>query len=341
MAVPSIISVTPDTGSTVGHTMVEIIGNDFREPTPQVPDPQTNITPAAPDSVKVEFGGVEALEVFWISQGKLLAIAPPHAEAVDGSNNLIGVDVVVSNIDDNGDVISGEVATASQAFTYRYTSLYESRQALTRLVRQVIQEWRNYVHPNTVLTIHTDFDDATSDQLNITSIAKLPSIVLQGPALTENRFYSPNETVETSTTEEFSIIREPRVVDISFDVLILSNSTIELINLIEIATKHLHYNKFLTFQMDPNDESTAGTLEVDFSPAGDFVWDSSPNMSNIRRAKGSFLLRGFCFPGPVIGKGTQVGEAIINTGTTPLDEVELIIEQIGDSYLIGPSPGDC
>lgn len=341
MAVPSVISITPNEGSTIGQNLITIIGNDFREPTAQVPGP-TGVTPVAPPSVKVTFGGVESPNVFWITQGKLLVVTPPHEEVNDGSGNIQGVDVVVSNIDDNGDVIVGEEVTVPQGYTYKYESLYQNDSKITRVTRAVIQDWKKQVHPNVVLTIHTDFDDDSTDALNITALSKLPAIVLQGPALDENRFYSVNEySIQGDPNQPFDIVREARILDMGFDVLILSNSTVELLNLVNLATKYLHYNKFLPFQLDPNDPSSVVQIELDFDEAGDFTWDSSPNMSNIRRAKGSFILRGFCIDGPVIGQGTQVGEAAINVNTLPDEDPEFTIEQIGETYLIGPSPGDC
>ena len=45
---------------------------------------------------------------------------------------------------------------------------------------------------NVSATVSVDYDDTTLDGLNVIAMAKVPSLVLSGPTLRPNRFYSAN-----------------------------------------------------------------------------------------------------------------------------------------------------
>lgn len=341
MAVPTIFSITPTEGPTTGFTSVEILGENFRAPTILPPDPITNITPPSPIPVKVYFGGVEAETVLWITENRLYAFTPPRKEqSVNG--NIVPVDVVVENVDDNGDLIPGESVTLPDGFTYKYPVLNSyTNKPLNILTRGLIMKFRSFVHPNTVHMVNTDYDEAPGDGLSITHLASLPAIVLSGPDLLENRFYSTNEDKLDPIGGGLSFVkREPRTVDVTFDIMVISNSTNEILNLIHVLTEFIHQTKFCVFQPYPSRPDIVCELEFGFADGGDFNWTAVPNSSNIRQAKGTIIVRGFDFDGVTVGYTVELGDSQIpGEPGNELPEFESLI-QIGTNYIIGANPGD-
>ncbi len=334
MAVPSIISIVPSIGSTIGSELIEVKGNDFQ--LPPAPPP-TGVVPVAAPTVEVTFGGVSATAVFVITPGRLLVQTPKHAEG--------DVDVVVNNIDTDGDVIPGETVTEVDGFKFLFPNLAVEAD-LTALVRQVLQFFKTYLHPNVSLTVHTDYDSSTSDGLNITEVAEFPHIVLIGPELVESRFYSLNEnSVVSEVGGAFDIQRESRTVDAGFDVLLLSDNTQELLNLTHHIVELFHKIKFFAFSRPiPNPDCSDETFELDIQAGEQFRWDSDPNESNVRQVRGAFIIRGFTILGPVVGKGAVLGESQINGEDGVEDPVLEETEQTGETFAVGASPGpggDC
>lgn len=339
MAIPTILTITPNQGQTLGRTLIEITGSNFQLPPPP---PDEGVVPVAPPTVRVTFDGVEALDVAVITQGRLIVLNPSGCENKNQINQRVGVDVVVENIDSDGDLIPGETVTETAGFTYFYPQLH-LQQDLLRFTREVMLDIRKQVHPNINLTIHTDYSSASKQAVQLTEIAEFPAIVLFGPDVLENRFYSTNTlSVVDEIDGEFTEQRESRTVDIGFEVMLLSDSTQQLLNLMHVFTQYLHLNKFFLWTPDPvNDPTTILELEMDVQPGGDIRWDSEPNESNVRQARGSFLIRGFEFAGPKIGKGAQLGESQINAVTGDEDPILEVIEQLGETFDAGASPGGC
>lgn len=204
------------------------------------------------------------------------------------------IDVVVRNLDDTGVPIPGETVTVSEGYSYRRTKL-DIESGLARLVRQVIREWRRQVLPNTVNTAHTEYDPETGDGLNITELAELPAIVLGGPELAENRFYSENGTFEVELPNgEVQLRRAPYTVDLTFPVVGVSDSNLELLNLMTMATQFVDGMPYIYLDRDPNDPSQGrARYEFDFETGGDFSVTGGSNESNIRTFTGTIVVRGY------------------------------------------------
>lgn len=310
MAVPTFANINPDNGLTLGRELVEIIGSGFREPI----IPSTLPAPVQPPTVEVLFNGVLALDVAVVNAFRLIVLTPPGAEIPDGDNDVSGVDVVVRNIDDDGDVIAGETVTEAAAYTYQLPNLH-AIQPLQLLVDRFLQVLKDQVHPNVMQSVHTDYDGTPLDGLSITNVGSFPAIVLDGPELVENRFYSQNvlteEDIVPATIEEFVIRRESRTVDAGFAISILSDNAQEILNLAGLLTKFFHLNKLFKLPntlVPPYDPNDTCDLELDFQPGGDFAWTSESNNSNVRQMRGSVLIRGFdIVTGPQVGKGAALG----------------------------------
>jgi hypothetical protein len=228
-------------------------------------------------------------------------------------------DVVVQNLDAAGTPLPGEEATAPHAFTYVLHPLTPEAD-LTRIVRTLLQELKRQVLENVVLTVQTDFDAETGDELHLAQVAKMPALVLVGPELAEDRFFSLNQLPEQATSpDRFAQRRVPYTVDLGFTLVGVSDHTTELLNLMAATQLFFHRNKFLDMPRDPaNAEAGSVRYEMDFTPDGDLKVTSQPNESNVRSFSGKFVVRGFDLEdlaglvgGDVVERGVAIDEVVL------------------------------
>jgi hypothetical protein len=299
MAVPSIVTVNPTQVSTLGNSLIEILGFDFREPDPPTPD--IIPVPEPGPTVQVLFGTTEALRVDVATGGRLIVLLPPLAEG--------DYDVTVNNLDNDGVPIGGETNTKTDGLKSLYEDLTVESE-LTNLVRNLVLEFRKQIHPNVYNTVNTDFDEAP---FQLQFIAKLPAVVLSGPELLRdalNDFAGDFDTDDSDSGEpgvEFTTRREPRRVNLGFDIIVISDSTVELLNLQYLLEEFIHQNQIFSWT------SLAGPtceLDLDFQTNGDFRADSESNESNLRRLRGAIMLREFQIPGSLVRRGTTVFDGV-------------------------------
>jgi hypothetical protein len=305
VAAPTIDSLTPATGPTGGRTLVDVLGSGFRLPPPP---PAEGPAPPVGPTVAVLVGSRPALDVDVLASDRLTFLTPPGEAGP--------ADVVVQNLDDDGEPIAGEEATAPGAFAYVQPRLAVESD-LTRLVRTLLRELKRQVHPNVSLTVQTDFDAQTGDELHLTELASLPGLVLVGPELTENRFYSLNSPLEVAVGDGTAVRRRvPYTVDLGFTLLGVADHTTELLNLMAATELFFHRNKYLEMDRDAG-SPIAGRVryEMDFTPDGDLRVTSQPNESNVRSFSGSFVVRGFDFEdlAGVAGDGAFARTAPVET----------------------------
>ena len=124
------------------------------------------------------------------ARGRGLHRRRPHAASHRGT-----VDVTLRNLDAGGAPVPGEEVVLPGAYRFlRPRIVHESD--LTRLVRGLLRELKRQVIANVSMTVSVDYDDTTIDGLNVVAISRLPSVVLSGPKVDENRFFSTNEPHE-------------------------------------------------------------------------------------------------------------------------------------------------
>jgi len=321
MAVPTITTRTPAAGLTSGRTFVTLVGTGMRLPPP--PPPSGPTSGVLPVTVDVLFGALRASRVSVRDDpanppdGTIVTcLSPPQAPGT--------VDLTLRNLDDDGNPIAGEEITLAAAFTYERASLTRES-ALTRLVRTLLRSLKAQVLENLSLTVHTDFDDATGDQLHVAAVSKLPALVIVGPELDENRFYSLNELAEDGGGDAvglpFTLRRVPYTVDLTFQLVGMSEHTVELLNLMRLCTTYFHKNKVLEMDRDPDDPSKGRVAyEMDFVAGGQFKVESRPSDSNVRHFAGTFVIRGFDIDEP---EGVVVEEGRTN------EPVAAVTEQTG------------
>ena len=253
----TLVSLSPDHGLTSGLTLVEIRGSGFPVDGP----------------VEVLFGGVPATHLSIPSTDRLLCVTPRHDAGP--------ADVEVH--------AGGEEAVLPAAFTYAPPDLAIETD-LARLVRTLLRELKRQVHENVSLTTSTDFAEPGIERAEL---SRLPGLVLIGPAVLEDRFYSRNDLPEQEVAPGvFRERREPYTVDLEFTLVGVTDKTADLFNLLAATTLFSHKNLRLDVARDGSDPSK-GLASYELALLDGLKIASVPNPSNVRHFTGTFVLRGF------------------------------------------------
>jgi len=247
MAVPTLISITPDEGHTGGDTLVEIIGTGFQLPPPP---PPYGMTTAPPPTVQVLFGAEPATDIGVTEDWQIFCRSP--------INDPGSVSITVQNIDPSGAVIAGESVTGL-AYLFSRPD-FTKKGELARVLGLFMLDLRRQLTDNVDWAVHTDFD-ATLGDLNIAYQGKLPALVLADLELPERE---PQLSAETYTVQldasTFIERRAPVVVDAVFALTGMSDNPIELFNLLEATKIYFQKNISLKVWRDPIDR-THGVVE--------------------------------------------------------------------------------
>ena len=271
MALPTLSSVQPAAGPSSGGDLVRLVGTDLA------------------DRVRVLFGG-ERAEVLSVRDETGLRVVdlrtPIHAVGV--------VDVELSNLDAGGDPVPGESVVLAGA--YRFSRPTVAREAdLTRVIRQLLRELKRQVLGNVSATVSVDYDDTTLDGLNVIAMAKVPSLVLSGPTLRPNRFYSANvaheDVVGGVSGPELVRRKPPYTVDLVFTLPAASERTAELFNLMVAVATFLNRNRWIELQRNPSD-AARGTVRWELDADGEFRTQLA-GKDDVRAFTCGFVVRGF------------------------------------------------
>jgi hypothetical protein len=173
MAIPTITQVDPVEGPASGYNIIEVTGTNFRIPTvvPAVP------TEDAVPTVKVLVGTQEALAVRVLSSTLIHAVVPPDNRSAATAS--VAKDVSVQNIDDDGNDISGELATESSTYTYKPWKLGPDRKdpPMLKVTLEMIERLKREVTKTTSVHTHVDFADEGGGTL--TQLSTIPCLGLK------------------------------------------------------------------------------------------------------------------------------------------------------------------
>jgi hypothetical protein len=295
MAVPTIASVAPDRGPTGGGDIVRITGTGFAE------------------RIEVLFGTFDAVLV-GVRDDAGASVAdvrtPAHPDSV--------VDVTLRNLDAGGAPVPGEEVVAVSAYQFLRPRVVRESD-LTRLVRTLLRDLKREVLESTSLSVSVDYDDTTVDGLSVVALAKLPALVLSGPRVAENRFYSTNEPHEDAVPAlggpELVRRRPALTVDLVFTLMAASDRTVELLNLMAAVATFLNRHRWVEMPRDPGDPAL-GSVRWEMDLDGQFRTQlDGPN--DVRAFSCGFVVRGFDIDE---GLPLDVGKAVETTelGVWPL-----------------------
>jgi hypothetical protein len=271
MAVPTLTSIAPTGGPASGGDVVRLVGAGFAA------------------SVRVRFGGADA-PALAVREEAGTSIAdvrtPPHEAGT--------VDVELTNLDAAGAPVVGETVVLVAA--YRFARATVAREAeLTRAIRQLLRELKRQVVANVSATVSVDYDDTVIDGLNVIAMARVPSLVLSGPTLRPNRFYSANvpheDVVAGSSGPELARRKPPYTVDLVFTLTAAAERTAELFNLMAAVATFLNRNRWLELPRDPADASR-GVVRWEMDADGEFRTQLA-GKDDVRAFTCGFVVRGF------------------------------------------------
>lgn len=193
----------------------------------------------------------------------------------------------------------------------------------TRMVRTVLQNLKADVVENTSLSVSVEYDDTAEDGLSIVALGKLPALVVTGPVLSENRFYSINDIREfdipDSPNQLLNLQGPPLTQDLRFTVTGAANTTTQMLNLLGAVAGHFNRNKWISMprnQSDPDAEQVQWELDFDTE-----VRTSLDGPDDIRAFTAGFMIRGFD-----IDEGKSMGL------TRPVDEIFIDVERMHETH---------
>lgn len=163
------------------------------------------------------------------------------------------VDVTAIELDATGGTVPGSSFTLASVFRFVRVSLGVESD-LTRLVRTLLRELKRQVLENTTIAVSVEYPEDPDALVTKIAQAKLPSLVLSGPRLRENRDYSTNELGEELVVglggPELRRRRPPYTVDLELGVTIASDRAAEMLNLQSALVRFVRANRWIVMPRD-------------------------------------------------------------------------------------------
>lgn len=256
MAIPTITSVTPSTGPVGGYAFTVINGTNFNLAPAQA---DTGPPVMLPDTISVTVGGFEALEIAQISATEVWILTPQfRGAAID--DPIPAVDIVVTNLDSNGNPVSGETVTAAASYSYRRPVIHNtsgnavaSPHPFALVSSALVLSLRKEVFMNVMQTTHIDYAEPGVVSL---AVAKVPSLVVQGPHISKDLDYTHNEQDEIDMGDGTTNIKQPPdVLRMGYNFLCVTDNEEELLNIMGSFQLYFMKGKWLNVQINPLDPS--------------------------------------------------------------------------------------
>jgi hypothetical protein len=251
MAVPTITTVSPATGPAAGGNIVTITGTNFKIPVLAYSVPQAALAP----TVQVLVNGRAARRVDAMSSTQLRVLIPRLWHVDPRVDAFSPVNIVVSNIDSDGDVIPGETVTKTAAYTYARWDLGAPAKTppLDRLAQELMWALKIEIEKQTYRTVHVDYGEEGSAV--VIDLAKVPSIniTLSTPADPEYGASDnyPEEILQADgiTYHNYEGARTHMIV---FDLYLTGEGTSEAMALSAAVEEFVQINPMLQVLADPD-----------------------------------------------------------------------------------------
>lgn len=283
LPVPNPVVLVPAVGPSFGGTLIEILGSGFLLPTPPAASGPT--TPNPYDSVVVYFGGVRAERVDVVSPTVLSVrtpLVPPGT-----------VDVLVQNVDDQTGVpIPGQSRVLVGGWTSRLVSLTELGQSdVERVVERLVLMMRAGIMDEVVTTPHVDYsEDGT---VHTIALASLPSIVLVGPDMPEDREYTDLD-VRRERDGDDEVIKPPAMtVDLIFLMLVGAKTLAQKIRMFALIHRFFERTKWVDIDRDPTDLTLGKvSFELELITRPGVNDKTKPNVASVGMATATVIVKG-------------------------------------------------
>lgn len=289
MAVPIVNGLTPMTGAAWGRDLVRLSADNLAA------------------QVSVAFGGAAA-EVIGVNDvDGWVDLRTPRCPTQEPG----AVDVVIRNLDDDGEPVAGEVATLVGGFVYeRADSVLEGN--LGRLARELLRRIKQQLLAATGLDVSVDYDEDADDGVRMVHLAEVPSITLSGPRMPVNRQLQRRErryiVVEGTGGAELVRLAPAKTVDLVWTMTIATRSKAQLFNLVEACGAWLNVNPRLSMLADETDPSSTVRWPLEH---GEFRM-SPKGPDDLRAATLEITVRGFnLHEGRPLDRGRLVDDTVV------------------------------
>jgi hypothetical protein len=245
MAVPTITDISPTTGLARGLQLATITGTNFRLP----PTPGTGPVEYVP-TVSVTVNGRAAV-VAVLSATEIRISTPSYMGEPEAMSTA--VDVVLKNLDDNGDPISGEEVTAAAAYTYKRPDLTADHDGYW-ITTALVQALRRNLLANTWASNSPDYSADPATQVTFTG--ELPAITVDSPRIVENKLLRDNDPqVETDPSGGKTRRKGPLTEDFLYDILLIGRSPAEAHALRDEARDFFAERAYFELPASPTDST--------------------------------------------------------------------------------------
>lgn len=250
MAIPTISSVSPATGTAAGGSVIELVGTGFRTPVLSMAIPTPTISP----TVSVLINGRAARRVDVISSTLVRILTPRLWHQDPRVDQYAAVDIVLSNLDPaTGLPVAGESVTRIGGFTYERWVLGAPRQEspTARILEEFIWALSLEVERNTAMATHVDYGEEGSAV--VIDEAQLPSInltvaVLRDVEMAQFDNYPEEIDVDANTAELYEGARTMMLV---CDLLLAAGTVGEALHLCQAVQDFVQVNPELDCAADP------------------------------------------------------------------------------------------
>lgn len=292
MAAPTINSVSPARGLSLGDTFVVITGAGFN---------------VEHGTLKVYFGDQEATEYGAVSATQVIARTP--------GGPVGAVDVTVQNLtlqDPNPPIVEG--AVLPDGFTFHLPAIdtrpdYANDQAILLVHRWLVLELRRTVIANVSHEMHPEYSAAEDAALAQETQAEAPSLKLVGPTLQEDRFYAHNGDFNVDDDISFSRYSQPTTVRMDYQFVGVGRTSGEAMNLWAALARYFNRTGALVVPKDGADTAN-GTVSFELDPSWEQTGEFSRPVARegFHQFSGSFSIRGVHVLGEKVSEGREVNE---------------------------------
>jgi hypothetical protein len=305
MAIPTLVSLSPNSGPVRGGDKIVLTGTNFRTAPLNAPTGYTSS--AEQQTIAVKFDGVLAPYAAAASATVAHVVVPQWL----GSYKLafpVAVDVRLANLNDAGAEIATENVTKVDAYSYTRPS-FSTECYFQRVIREMVKMMRRNLSTNVHLTIDKNYTDDPTDHERLRAVAPVYHVV--GPRVVESFIDTQRKLEVQDTTYPAFIEKKPPIwSDLEWDVNIYAENPTALFSMCQAFMRL--FRSGIKVRV-PNEAALPAGLYKDYQcymdSGGIPQPDLAPDVLGLLNAQGSFSVRGVQIDdeaGTVIDRGSRI-----------------------------------
>ena len=276
MAVPTISSVTPDTGLARGYNVVTIVGTGFRTRAVSYAIPVVVL----PVTVSVTVNGRSARAVRVLSSTELRVLMPEYRGTAQ-ADPMPPVDIVVTNLDDAGVAILGETVTEDDAYTYERAALGlpAGDPPFLRVMTELIRLLQRGITTGTGWMASTDYGE---DGAVVGVVQEHPTVGIRMDALADHEYghIADNEhQYKPKPGGGWYRFRPPQTYMLVFDLVLAARNPVRAHHMLAEVLQLWQDNQVLVVDGDPNWSTDPNEYPLEMPGRG--TQATSPNSNEV------------------------------------------------------------